>query len=268
LTTTFVSSTQLLASGNAALNEIGSVPVTVINPGSVTSNSVNVTVVNVSGGNSGSTAIITGVVNGQTVDKAYIPIIGTQTVAVVNADSTSSSGALIKPISMPGGYAPNATAANQAAEVVVVISYTSPDIQIIDASRDVLLATVTSPVTQIANFSGGSCVICGVLIDLSTDSAILNTAQGYLLLNLGTQQFSSFIPSTVAGENFGYNPNTRIVLNPTYNQGVPDGVQAIALANSAVFTYGTSVGSFPDAGAVDINTNIAVVLTNLQGVNT
>ena len=207
---------------------------------------------------SGSTGIIPGLVNGQLVDKAYVPITFLGSVAVINIDS-STPAALIKSINMPAGYHPNATAANPVTQQVVVVSYTSPDVQIIDASQDVFVATVTSPVTRTATFSGGRCMICGALINASTNSAILDTAQGYLLLNLATRQFSSFLPGTVAGENFGFNPNTGIVLNPTYFQGVPPGLQAVNLASGSVFTYTTSVGGFPDANAIDINTNIAVV---------
>lgn len=207
---------------------------------------------------SGSTGILPGLVNGQIVDKAYVPITFGGRVAVINIDS-STSAALIKSISMPPGYFPNATAANPVTQQVVVVSYTSPDVQIIDGSQDVFVVTVTSPVTRVATFSGGRCMICGALIDTSTNSAILDTAQGYLLLNLGTRQFSSFLPGTVAGENFGFNPNTGIVLNPTYFQGVPPGLQAVNLATGSVFTYSTSVGGFPDANAIDINTNVAVV---------
>ena len=207
---------------------------------------------------SGSTGILVGVVNGQTVDKAYVPISLAERVAVINIDSITPA-ALITSISMPPGYHPDATAANRVTQQVVVVSYSSPNVQIIDASQDVFVATVTSPVTRFAGFSGGACMICGALIDTSTNSAILDTAQGYVLLNLATRQFSAFLSGTVAGENFAFNTNTRIVLNPTYGQGVPAGLQAINLAGGPVFTYSTSVGAFPDSSAIDINTNVAVV---------
>src|SRR5439155_10920006 len=98
-----------------------------------------------------------------------------------------------------------------------------------------------------------------------TNSAILDTAQGYLLLDLQTRQFSSFIPGTVAGENFAYNPNTRVVLNPTYSQGIPAGVQAITLTDGLTYTYTTNVGGFPDSTAVDFATNIAIVPDEFTG---
>jgi len=195
--------------------------------------------------NSGSAAILAGTVNGQAVDKAYLPAPSLGRIAVINVDSTSSNTALLKSITLPPGYAPNASAANAATQQVVVVSYSSPAVQIIDASQDLLSATLTSPVTQSAFFSGGSCMICGVLIDPSTNSAILDTAQGYLLLNLTTQTFSSFLTGTVAGENFGFNPKTQFVLNPTYSQIVPAGLQLVNLTNDSVFIYTQSVGANP-----------------------
>ena len=71
----------------------------------------------------------------------------------------------------------------------------------------------------------------------TSNTAILDTAQGYLKLNLLTQKFSSLIAGTVAGENFGYNPNNQITLNPTYFQAIPPGLQAINLATNSVYTF-------------------------------
>jgi hypothetical protein len=165
---------------------------------------------------------------------------------------------------MPVGYLPNATAADIVTQQVIVVSYRSPDVQIIDASQDILTATVTSPVARFASFSGGSCMICGVLIDTATDSAILDTAEGYMLLNLTTHQFSTLV-GTVAGENFAFNPNTGNILNPTYYQSVPAGLQLVSAGGGPVFTYSFSVGNNPDATAVDISTNIALVPDEFTG---
>jgi len=46
---------------------------------------------------------------------------------------------LITTIALPAGYQPSETAAGQSTLQVVVISFTSADIQIIDASRDKLM---------------------------------------------------------------------------------------------------------------------------------
>jgi hypothetical protein len=265
LTTTFVSSTQLTATGTATAAQAGTVPVTVVNPGPSTSNAINVSVVSVSGGSSGSTGIIVGTVNGQIVDEAYVPLPNSGLVAVVNVDAASGTNPVVTTIPMPNFYSPNATAADQGTLQIVVISYNSPDVQIIDAAKNQLLTTLTSPVTNFAVFSGGNCMVCGVTIDPTTNNAILDTAQGYLVLNLTQQSFGGFISGTAAGENFGYNPNGLTVVNPTYGQSVPSGLQAINLINNSAFTYSSTVGNNPDSGAVDINTNIAAVADEFTG---
>ena len=156
-------------------------------------------------------------------------------------------------------FSPNATAADPITQQIVAISYTSSTVQLIDSSKDQVIASLDSGITQSTTFSGGSCVVCGVAIDPTSNTAILDTAQGYLKLNLLTQKFSSLIAGTVAGENFGYNPNNQIALNPTYFQAIPPGLQAINLATNSVYTFTGTLDSEPDSAAIDLQTNIAVV---------
>jgi IPT/TIG domain len=265
LTTTFVSPTQLTATGTASTSQLGVVPVSVQNPGTAASNSIDIAVVASSGSSSGSTAVIVGTVGGQLVDKGYVPVPSAQSIAVLNLDATSSTGALVTTIPMPAGYSPNATAADQALLQVVVISYNSPDVQVIDASQDKLIATLTSPVTQFASFSGGNCMVCGVAVDPSSGIAIFDTAQGYLTLDLSTRTFSPSFIAVPAGENFAYNANTRFVLNPTYGTSLFTGLQAIHIPDGSFFDYSASVGNNPDAAAVDLNTDIAAVPDEFTG---
>jgi uncharacterized repeat protein (TIGR01451 family) len=222
---------------------------------------------------SGSLAIITGTVGGATVDKVYIPLTTQESVAVLNADSASQT-ALVTSIAMPAAYQPSAVAASQATVQVVVISHTSADVQVIDASQDKVIATKTAPITKSVTFSSDSCMICGVLVDPSTNKAILDTAQGYMSFDLNAMTFSAIIPGTVPAENFALNPNTRVVLSPTYGQGSFIGLQAINLTNNSVSNFGGSVGVEPDSAAIDFNTGISIVpdesttnqyLINMQG---
>jgi hypothetical protein len=260
LTTQFVSSMQLTAAGTATTAQTGNVPITISNPapGGGASNAISVTVVNTGNSSSGSTGIITGTVNGQTVDLAYIPQPNTSTVAVVNVDSASSTGALIATIAMPINFQPNATAANAVTSQVIVISYYSPAIQVIDATQNKIVASYTAPVTQVANYSGGGCQICGAVIDSTTGKAILDTAQGTILLDLNSGQFSTPYLN-LAAENFAYNPNTKIALLPTYGQSSFVGLQSLNLATGAVSQLSSSVGVEPDSAAIDIVTNLAVI---------
>jgi hypothetical protein len=271
LSTTFVSSSQLTATGVATTAQVGTeaVKVTNPNPGSASSSAINVSVVNVSAASSGSTAIIVGQVNGQFVDKAYIPLPNSGVVSVINADASAGAKAQVTSIALPAGYSPNASGADQSLLQVVVISYSSPDVQVIDASTDTLAKSVTSPVTQSFSFSGGGCMICGITVDPTTNKAILDTAQGYLLLDLSTFTFSPFI-ATHPAENFGYNPNSASVVSPFYDEfglTTAPGVQAINLAGNAIFDFNFTGGSWsrPDSAAVDVATNVAVVADEDNG---
>jgi hypothetical protein len=212
-------------------------------------------------------------VSGQLVDKAYVPITSQGIIAVLNVDSKTSTGAAVTPIAMPAGYQPSATAANPFTQQVVVVSFGSADLQIIDASQDKLIATLNSPVTHSASFSGGTCMICGILVDPAANKVLLDTAQGYLSLDLATRTFSPFLPTLVA-ENFAFNSNSRIALLPTYKQLGFTGLQALNVDTGAVSQYSASVGSALDSAAIDLTTNIAVVpdeytdnqnLINMQG---
>ena len=178
-TATFVSSTQLtIQLTSSDLATAGSFPVVVTHPppGGGSSGPANL-VVTSAGSASGSTGIIVGTVNGKTVDKAYVPVLNMNRVAVVNADAGSSDTPLLATVVMPTGYIPSATTASQSTGQVVVVSYTSADVQMIDAVHDTLVATYHSPVTQSVTFSGGSCMICGALIDPTSNQAILDTAR-------------------------------------------------------------------------------------------
>jgi IPT/TIG domain len=273
LTTTFVSPTQVTASGTALSSQLGLVPVTIKNSGTALSNTVDVAVVASYGTSSGSTAVIAGDVGGKLVDKAYVPVPNSDLVSVINLDTTPGTNPVVTTIPIPNFYSPNATAADQSRMEVLAISYTSPDIQVIDASNDVLVTTLTAPVTTSVGFSGGSCMICGIAVDPATNKAILDTAQGYLVLDLSAQTFSSFLPAPPA-ENFGYNPNGLLVLSPTYGVSSFTGLQIFNLLGGTIFNLSSSVGPYPDAAAVDINTGIAAVpdeytgdqyLLNMQG---
>src|SRR5208282_6200839 len=84
---------------------------------------------------------------GTETDAAYLPepltqIQGAYAVQEVNLDADQFSSVLPVPVAlmasvpMPAGFVPNATAASPTSGLVAVISYTSPDVQIIDASND------------------------------------------------------------------------------------------------------------------------------------
>ena len=214
------------------------------------------------GSSTGSTGIIEINYKGSTVDAAYQPYSGsTASVQVVNLDSDTSDSALIASIPMPANYVPSATAADQNTMKVLVISYLTPDVQVIDANTNTVIHTYTAPVVGTAKFSGGSCGICGALFNPSNDLALLNTAQGYYTLDVSTGTFTQLV-SSLAAENFALDSTAQWIVNPTYDQSQQyhSEVQIIDLKKNSISTNAGLGLDEPDAAAVDLNTGVAVVV--------
>jgi len=214
------------------------------------------------GGGSGSSSALK--------DEAFVPApnhncegdvlspINPNTVAVINLDAQFSTTAVVARIAMPNNYIPTATAANPVTNQVLVISCESPTVLVIDGTTNQIIGSIDAPVTTSFLFSGGSCIICGVLIDPNTNTAILDTAQGVMLFDPAARTFSSPVPNSLPGENFGYDRGLKTVLNPIYNSG-PPGFQIISLVDNSTLTVTNTGISFPDAGAVDTLTHIGVI---------
>jgi hypothetical protein len=183
------------------------------------------------------------------------------------------ASALIASIPMPPGYVPSATAASQSNLEILVISHSSPDVQIIDASNDpkdtannTVINTFHSPITKTATFNDVSCMICAVVISPS-GQVLLSTAQGYYTMDIITGHFTALplAPPAFPALNFTLNPlNTAspFIISPTFGQdpNFPGEVQVLNLANSTVATN-TNLGiSAPVAAAMDLVTNVAVVV--------
>jgi hypothetical protein len=221
--------------------------------------------------------------SGGFIDAAYQPqsqvpsaTTGQYSVQVVNLDTGTSTSALVASIPMPlkdslgNVYQPNATGGSQSLLKVVVISYSSPDVQVVDASSNTLTATYTSPVTQTVTFSGGTCIICGVLINpgVSSNQVLLDTAQGYYTMDLGTGSFTALV-TAYPSENFAFDPGTQLIFSPTYTfDNTPTEVQILNLADSTVSTNAGLNIVEPDSAAIDLNTSIGVIVDEDGGGQT
>jgi Big-like domain-containing protein len=214
------------------------------------------------GGGSGSSSALK--------DRAFVPVpshnckgdvlspVNPNTVAVINLDAQSSTTAVVAHIPMPTNYIPTATAANPVTNQVLVTSCSSPTVLIIDGTTNQIIDSVDAPVTNSFLFSGGRCMICGLLIDPNTNKVILDTAQGFMLFDPVARAFTGPIPNSLPGENFGYDPGLEMVLNPIYNSG-PPGFQILSLADTSTLTVNNIGISFPDAAAVDTLTHVGVI---------
>jgi hypothetical protein len=214
------------------------------------------------------------------IDVAYLPrfqgqIQGTYTVQELNLDADQFSSvlpvpsALIASIPMPSGFVPNITAASQASLLVAVMSYTSPNIEIIDASNtsidtssNTIISSFKAPVTKKVAFNGKTCMICAAVVDPSTDRLILSTAQGYYTMDLVTGAFTA-LPLASPGfpaPGFTVNPLATIpyIVSPTFGQdpNFPNEVQVLNLPTSADPT-----------GAVTNYTNFGLTAPNTVAIN-
>jgi len=240
--------------------------------------------VNTNGYASGTTAILSVPFKGTEIDVAYLPesqglIQGAYTVQEVNLDADQFSSmlpvpvALLASIRMPAGFIHNATAASQTSSKVAVISYSSPDVQVIDASNDPgdlnnnnVIATFTAPVSKKATFGGITCIICAAAVNPLSDQLVLSTAQGYYTMDLNSGTFTAlpFTPTAFPAQNFAINPVAAepYILSPTYGQDpkVSGEVQILNLGTNAVTTNTNSGLPAPDSAAIDLFTNYSAVV--------
>jgi len=210
------------------------------------------------------------------VDVGYLPqqttIQGAYAVQEVNLDADQFSSvlpvplALMASIPMPSGFVPNATAASQSSSLVAVISYTSPKVQIIDASNNPLdlssntiTATFTSPVTGSVTLNGISCMICAAVVNPLNNQLILSTAQGFYSMDMvaGTFTAMPFTPAPFPTANFSVNPTAAspYILSTSPANGA---VQFLDLTTNAVTTY-SNLSPTPTSAFIDLITNFAAI---------
>lgn len=202
---------------------------------------------------------------------------GVYTVEEVNLDADQFSSVLPVPTSilasvpMPAGFVPNATAVSAASMLVAVISYSSPQVQIIDASNlssdvanNTVINTFTAPVTQTVTFNGTTCTICAAVVNPLTNQLLLSTAEGYysMDLNAGTFTALSFASTVYPSPSFTINPvaTPPYIVSPTFGNGGPSEVQILTLPTSsapctasspcAVTSYANFGVSEPNAASV------------------
>jgi hypothetical protein len=227
---------------------------------------------------SNTTAVLSAPFKTSIVDIAYLAqsqntIQGSYAVQEINLDADAFSGvlpvqvALLATIPMPSGFVPNATVASQSSMLVAVISYSSADVQIIDAgnqpddpTNNFIIATFHAPVTQTVTLNGIQCMICAAVVDPATNLLILSTAQGYYTMNLVTGTFSpiAFTPAPVPSANFSLNP---IAANPYILSASPAAgeVQTLDLTTDAVVTLSSGLGA-PGGTAIDLVTSYGSVV--------
>lgn len=215
------------------------------------------------------------------LDAAYIAVAqteieGSYAVQEVNLDADQFTNvipvpvALLASVPMPAGFVPNATVASQTNFLVAVISYTSPDVQIIDASNvssdvanNTVISTFTAPVTQKITFNGITCMICAAALNPSNGQLLLSTAQGFYSMDLVAGTFTAlpFTPTPAPAANFSLNPTAThpyiLTANPTTGE-----TQMLDLTTNSVTTVNSGLNA-PGATALDLISDYGVVVDSL-----
>ncbi len=257
------------------VNAPGLLQIAVQNPGSA-GNTNPISILSQPASPSASSSIA--VLNGQATDSngnnitanlAYVPRTTANQVAVVNLDT----GAEINHWTLPGGFNPVAVAANPAQNTVVAMSNALSQLAVLDASKGTLLHTWPVAVAGTAQFSDGSCALCGIVVDASRNVAVLDTASGFLSVSLNSgavTQITSVASGENASENFSYDPSTQRIYAPWYTTSSA-GLRVIDVPSktSQAFTLpaGTSfsLGTQPDAAALDQVTGYGLVPDEATG---
>jgi hypothetical protein len=136
-----------------------------------------------------------------------------------------------------------------------VCTANNTDVYLINGST--LAPTLTSSATGFANFSGGSCMNCGVVVDASTNTAwiTIGTTIGsaYQSLNLASNTFAPPVASvTGVSEDIVVDPIRHLVLSP--NEA---GTYEILKPPTSLFENPTGMINL-DSAAEDCTTGIAL----------
>jgi hypothetical protein len=248
-------------------------------------------------GGSGAFGIVT--IGGR--QKLYLPASATSStgngqIAVVDVgvagNGLSGAPALITNIDL--GTSDLATTTGGSASLVLAASIDNQSIWFIDPATDTVInRTQLDPSYGQSNFSGGGGYVTGIAIDPDRNQAILSVWNGFIVIDLTTQQVVQTILSAPS-ENFGYDQVRRLIIAPFYNcdsgspgsgsgpggspppcasyrtpaaQQINEGLNIIDLNDGAVYTYqdpSTSdpsqpLGDDPDAAAADPGLGVVVV---------
>ena len=191
---------------------------------------------------------------------------GTAAVKVVPIETSTGIGTGGAPTTVVTGSVPNSCSCNSATGTTVCTG-NNTDVFLINGTT--LSSTVTSGATASEHFSGGSCMNCGVVVDSTTNKALitlgLDTAGtgGYQFLDLAGNTFETPIAAGgLTSEDASIDPVRHLVLSP--NEQGNYQIVNVTTATAAIFNNaGFATAGAPDSAAEDCTTGIA--LSTLEG---
>lgn len=188
---------------------------------------------------------------------------GAGAVVVVPIETSSGVGTGGAPTTVVTGSIPNSCSSNSTTGTTVCTG-NNTDVFVINGST--LSSTLTSGATGIQDFSGGSCMNCGVVVDSTTNRALITIGLspgdtgGYQFLDLTPTPptFEAVIPAgTQTSEDISIDPNRHLVLSPVEDNNFQ--ILNISTATAALFNneeFATT--GEPDSAAEDCTTGIAL----------
>jgi hypothetical protein len=210
---------------------------------------------------------------------AYLPQgtweFGTKSVKVVPIETSSGLGTGGAPTSITTGDIPNSCSSNSTTGETVCVangSETKSDVYLINGTT--LTSTLESGATGEGGFSGGSCYNCGVVVDSSTDKALVTIGLstggpgGFQFLDLGaTPTFETPIPAGAqTSEDVSIDPVRHLVLSPNEQADY----QILNVSTSTPALYNNELtelteGEEPDSAGEDCTTGIALSTIEFTG---
>ncbi|HUY39827.1 MAG TPA: hypothetical protein VMV13_13410 [Candidatus Binataceae bacterium] len=212
---------------------------------------------------------------------AYVPLGnwggGTAAVAVVPIETSGGIGAVsaaaaAAPTTVTTANVPNSCSSNSTSGVTVCVA-NNTDVYLINGTT--LTSTLTSGATSTEGFSGGSCENCGVVVDSSTNKALVTVGLatggpgGYQFLDLGATPPAFETPigaGTNVSEDVSIDPARHLVLSP--NESSIYQIVNTSTSTPAIFNNDLSGGSEAgeyDSAAEDCTTGIALATSEGTG---
>ncbi len=203
---------------------------------------------------------------------AFVPASGRE-LNVVELGGGPLALASLRVQSLSLGFQPDACAADPLALKVVCVGY--------GTSKVAVISVLTKPSLRFevkefdpgnsvsADFSGGSCLNCGVLTDPGDDRFIVASGDGYRVFDYRGNLLDQHLDPQFVTENFGYDYRENRILSPEY-PGLADADQqlwVIDLNDATAYRWTkrmTEVEGVPsnflaDAAAIDLQTGLLVI---------
>jgi hypothetical protein len=188
---------------------------------------------------------------------------GTTGINVVPIETSSGIGTGAAPKNIATANIPNSCSSNSKTGETVCVG-NNTDVYLINGST--LTSTLTSGSTGQQSFTGGLCNNCGVVVDSTTNRALIAMgldvagSGGFQFLDLGgTPKFeTAFAAGAITSEDVSIDPIRHLILSP--NEQANYQIVNISTSTPALFNNdfsGENV-SDPDSAAEDCTTGIAL----------